>query len=407
MATNKTDKKKEQSLYAQRGVDAVKTDVHNAVKNLDKGLFPNAFCKIMQDPNNPDYCYIMHADGAGTKSSLAYLYWKETGDVSVWKGVVQDAIVMNLDDLLCAGVTGEKIYLSSTVGRNQKLIPSEVVNAIINAPSEFAQLLKPLGTDIEVAGGETADVGDLVRTAIIDNTVFVRVRKDRIISVNIQPGDIIVGLASFGKATYESEYNGGMGSNGLTSARHDVFFKEYIKKYPETFNPKAKKKLVYCGKHKVTDRVPLRWFKTHMYKRPKNMGKLVLASTRTYAPVMNKVFKRIPRKDIHGIIHCSGSAQTKVLNFIEKLAILKYNLFPTPPLFNIIQEGAGTSWKEMYQVFNMGHRFELYVKDEKTAKKIIKIAKSFNVEAQIIGHVEAAETKKVVIKSEHGEFIYQ
>jgi len=383
--------------YNQRGVSASKEDVHNAIKNLDKGLFPQAFCKIVPDhlTGDEEYCTIMHADGAGTKSSLAYMYWKETGDISVWKGIAQDAIIMNIDDLLCVGCT-DKILLSSTIGRNKNLIPGEVISAIINGTEEVLQMLRDNGVNIISTGGETADVGDLVRTIIVDSTVTARMkRKDVISNDNIKAGHVVVGLASYGQATYENEYNGGMGSNGLTSARHDVFSKELMAKYPESFDPSVPDNLIYTGSKKLTskvDRVDL------------DAGKLVLSPTRTYAPLIKKVLEELPGK-VAGMVHCSGGAQTKVLHFVEKLHIIKDNLFPTPPLFKMIQEESKTDWKEMYKVFNMGHRMELYV-DEKDAQKIIDISKSFNIDAQIIGRVEDSEQKKVTVKSEHGEFVY-
>ena len=383
--------------YNQRGVSASKEDVHNAIKNLDKGLFPQAFCKIVPDhlTGDEEYCTIMHADGAGTKSSLAYMYWKETGDISVWKGIAQDAIIMNIDDLLCVGCT-DKILLSSTIGRNKNLIPGEVISAIINGTEEVLQMLRDNGVNIISTGGETADVGDLVRTIIVDSTVTARMKRSEVISNdNIKAGHVVVGLASYGQATYENEYNGGMGSNGLTSARHDVFSKELMAKYPESFDPSVPDNLIYTGSKKLTDQVN---------KVELDAGKLVLSPTRTYAPVIKKVLEELPGK-IAGMVHCSGGAQTKVLHFVENLHIIKDNLFPTPPLFKMIQEESGTDWKEMYKVFNMGHRMELYV-EEKDAQKIIDISKSFNIDAQIIGRVEASEQKQVTVKSEHGEFVY-
>mgnify|MGYP001266212606 FL=1 len=383
--------------YSQRGVSASKEDVHNAISKLDKGLFPKAFCKIVPDhlAGNEEYCTVMHADGAGTKSSLAYLYWKETGDLSVWKGIAQDAIVMNIDDLLCVGATGN-ILLSSTIGRNKNLIPGEVISAIIEGTEEVLDMLRKNGLNIVSTGGETADVGDLVKTVIVDSTVVTRMRRrDVINNANIQAGDVIVGLASYGKATYEDHYNGGMGSNGLTSARHDVFYNHYATKYPETFDHETTAALVYSGKLKVTDPVA---------GVPVDAGKLVLSPTRTYAPIIVEILNGL-RSEIHGMIHCSGGAQTKVLHFIEKLHVIKDNLHPTPPLFQMIQEQSGTDWKEMYKVFNMGHRMELYL-NEKHAAEVISISKKFGVEAQIIGRVEAAQEKKVTIKSAHGEFQY-
>lgn len=383
--------------YNQRGVSASKEDVHQAIKNLDKGLFPKAFCKIVPDAlaGDSDYCTIMHADGAGTKSSLAYIYWKETGDLSVWKGIAQDAIIMNVDDLLCVGATGP-ILLSSTIGRNKNLIPGEVISTIINGTEEVLSMLRNYGMEIYSTGGETADVGDLVRTIIVDSTVTARMKRTDVIdNATIQRGDVIVGLASSGKASYESEYNGGMGSNGLTSARHDVFAHEYSTKYPESYDKAVPDNLVYSGKYKVTDEVP---------GVPLNMGKLVLSPTRTYAPVMIEILKNL-RSRIHGIIHCSGGAQTKVLHFIDSLHIIKDNLFEIPPLFKIIHEASGTDLKEMYKVFNMGHRLEIYL-PEQYADQVISISKSFGVEAQVIGNVQTSSEKKVSLKTPHGEFIY-
>ncbi|TYA92098.1 AIR synthase related protein [Seonamhaeicola marinus] len=384
--------------YAQRGVSASKEDVHNAIKNIDKGLFPKAFCKIVPDylTNDDDYCLIMHADGAGTKSSLAYMYWKETGDVSVWKGIAQDALIMNVDDLLCVGAT-DNIMLSSTIGRNKNLIPGEVISAIINGTEELLEDLKQHGVTIHSTGGETADVGDLVRTIIVDSTVTARMKRSDVIdNSNIQPGDVIVGLASFGQATYEKEYNGGMGSNGLTSARHDVFNKYLAEKFPESFDASVPEDLVYSGGVKLTDAVE---------DAPIDAGKLVLSPTRTYAPIIKKILSKYNSGAIHGMVHCSGGAQTKILHFIDENHVIKDNLFPIPPLFKLIQEQSKTDWKEMYQVFNCGHRMELYVKPE-VAQDIIDISKSFNVDAQIIGRVEASEEKKLTIKSEFGEFNY-
>lgn len=384
--------------YNKRGVSASKEDVHNAIKNVDKGLFPKAFCKIIPDhlTNNNDYCVIMHADGAGTKSSLAYTYWKETGDISVWKGIAQDALIMNIDDLLCVGAV-DNILLSSTIGRNKNLIPGEVISEIINGTEELLQELKQFGVEIYATGGETADVGDLVRTIIVDSTVTARMKRaDVIDNANIKPGDVIVGLASFGQATYEKEYNGGMGSNGLTSARHDVFNKYLAKKYPESFDASVPTELVYSGNMKLTDEVE---------NSPINAGKLVLSPTRTYAPIIKKIVEQYSSKEIHGMVHCSGGAQTKILHFIDNLHIIKDNMFEIPPLFKLIQEQSKTEWKEMYQVFNCGHRMELYVSPE-IAGSIIEISKSFNVDAQIIGRVETLEIKKLTIKSEFGEFIY-
>ncbi|ELR72929.1 Phosphoribosylformylglycinamidine cyclo-ligase [Fulvivirga imtechensis AK7] len=383
--------------YAQRGVSASKEDVHNAIKNIDKGLYPQAFCKIVEDyiAGDPAYCNIMHADGAGTKSSLAYLYWKETGDMSVWRGIAQDAIIMNIDDLVCVGAL-DHILLSSTIGRNKNLIPGEVIAALINGTEEVLQMLRDNGVNIISTGGETADLGDLVRTVVVDSTVTARMKREDVISNDrIEAGDVIVGLASFGQAKYESEYNGGMGSNGLTSARHDVFDKSYAEKYPESFDPDVPRDLVFSGSYKLTDTVS---------DAPLNVGKLVLSPTRTYAPIMAEVFKS-HRKHIHGLVHCSGGAQTKVLHFIEGLHVIKDNLFDVPPLFRIIREESGTDWKEMYKVFNMGHRLEVYLKEE-YAQEIIDISRSFGVEAKVIGRVEAADKKQVTIKSEKGEFTY-
>ncbi|MFC7444569.1 MULTISPECIES: AIR synthase related protein [Mesoflavibacter] len=384
--------------YSQRGVSASKEDVHNAIKNIDKGLFPKAFCKIVPDylTNDSDYCLIMHADGAGTKSSLAYMYWKETGDLSVWKGIAQDALIMNIDDLLCVGAT-DNIMLSSTIGRNKNLIPGEVISAIINGTEELIEDLKTFGVTIHSTGGETADVGDLVRTIIVDSTVTARMkRKDVIDNANIQSGDVIVGLESFGQASYEKFYNGGMGSNGLTSARHDVFNKYLAKKYPESFDASVPEDLVYSGQVKLTDEVE---------DSPIDAGKLVLSPTRTYAPIIKEILSKYTSEDIHGMIHCSGGAQTKILHFIDNLHVIKDNMFSIPPLFKLIQEQSKTDWKEMYQVFNCGHRMELYVKPE-VAEDIIKISKSFNVEAQVIGRVEAASKKQLTIESEYGTFTY-
>ncbi len=385
--------------YNQRGVSASKEDVHNAIKNIDKGLFPKAFCKIVPDYLTHDeaYCLVMHADGAGTKSSLAYMYWKETGDLSVWKGIAQDALIMNIDDLICVGAT-DNIMLSSTIGRNKNLIPSEVISAIINGTEELIAELGNHGITIRSTGGETADVGDLVRTIIVDSTVTARLkRKDVVDNANIRPGDVIVGLASFGQATYEKEYNGGMGSNGLTSARHDVFSKYLAQKYPESYDAAVPENLVYSGNVKLTDIVP---------NSPLDAGKLVLSPTRTYAPIIKKILQKYGPKDIHGMIHCSGGAQTKILHFIENLHVVKDNLFPIPPLFRLIQEQSGTDWKEMYQVFNCGHRMELYV-DGSIAQDLMNISKSFGVDAKIVGRVEGSPTKKLTISSEYGTFSYQ
>ncbi|TJY37282.1 AIR synthase related protein [Pontimicrobium aquaticum] len=384
--------------YAQRGVSASKEDVHNAIKNIDKGLFPKAFCKIVPDylTNDDDYCLIMHADGAGTKSSLAYMYWKETGDVSVWKGIAQDALIMNIDDLLCVGAA-DNIMLSSTIGRNKNLIPGEVISAIINGTEELITELKEFGVTIHSTGGETADVGDLVRTIIVDSTVTARMRrKDVIDNANIKAGDVIIGLESFGQATYEKEYNGGMGSNGLTSARHDVFHNYLAKKYPESFDASVPKELVYSGNVKLTDDV---------VDAPIDAGKLVLSPTRTYAPIIKSILSKYNSNSVHGMVHCSGGAQTKILHFVENLHIIKDNMFSIPPLFKLIQEQSKTDWKEMYQVFNCGHRMELYVSPE-IANDIIAISKSFNVNAQLIGRVEESNSKKLTIKSEFGVFNY-
>ena len=384
--------------YAQRGVSASKEDVHNAIKNVDKGLFPQAFCKIVPDylTGDKDYCLVMHADGAGTKSSLAYMYWKETGDLSVWKGIAQDALIMNIDDLLCVGAT-DNIMLSSTIGRNKNKIPGEVISAIINGSEELLKDLKEFGVTIHSTGGETADVGDLVRTIIVDSTVTARMKRTDVIdNSTIKAGDVIVGLESFGQASYETEYNGGMGSNGLTSARHDVFEKYLATKYPESFDQEVPEDLVYSGSKKLTDLVD---------GSDLNAGKLVLSPTRTYAPIIKSILSKYTNKEIHGMVHCSGGAQTKILHFVKNLHIIKDNLFGVPPLFKLIQAESKTDWKEMYQVFNMGHRMELYVPQE-IADNIIEISKSFNVDAKIVGRVEASETKKLTIKSEFGEFFY-
>lgn len=384
--------------YAMRGVSASKEDVHNAIKNIDKGLFPKAFCKIVPDylTNDEDYCLIMHADGAGTKSSLAYMYWKETGDISVWKGIAQDALIMNIDDLLCVGAT-DNILLSSTIGRNKNLIPAEVISAIINGTEELIQELKSFGVTIHSTGGETADVGDLVRTIIVDSTVTARMKRSKVIdNANIKPGDVIVGMASFGQANYEKSYNGGMGSNGLTSARHDVFANYLADKFPESFDSSVPKDLVYSGNIKLTDTVE---------NSPIDAGKLVLSPTRTYAPIIKAILDKYTSSDIHGMVHCSGGAQTKVLHFVDNVHVIKDNLFPVPPLFQLIQEQSKTDWKEMYQVFNCGHRMEVYVPQE-IANDIIAISNSFGVEAQIVGRVEASETKKLTIESEFGKFEY-
>lgn len=385
--------------YSQRGVSAGKEDVHNAIKNVDKGLYPKAFCKIVPDylTGDEDYCLVMHADGAGTKSSLAYMYWKETGDISVWKGIAQDALIMNVDDLLCVGAV-DAITLSSTIGRNKNLIPGEVISAIINGTEELLEELASFGVKIHSTGGETADVGDLVRTIIVDSTVTARLKRSQVINnANIQPGDVIVGLASFGQATYENQYNGGMGSNGLTSARHDVFSSYLAEKFPESYDAAVPKELVYSGSKKLTDSVA---------ETPLNAGQLVLSPTRTYAPIIKKILERYSANEIHGMVHCSGGAQTKILHFIDQLHIVKDAMFETPPLFKMIQEESGTDWKEMYQVFNMGHRMELYV-PENIAEELIEISKSFNVDAKIVGRVLDSEEKKLTITSNHGTFVYK
>jgi len=386
-----------ESRYNQRGVSAGKEDVHNAIKNIDKGLFPQAFCKIIPDilGGDSEYCNIMHADGAGTKSSLAYMYWKETGDLSVWKGIAQDALIMNIDDLLCVGAI-DNILVSSTIGRNKLVIPGEVISAIISGTDELLAELREMGVGVYATGGETADVGDLVRTIIVDSTVTCRMKRSDVIdNANIQAGDVIVGLSSYGKATYEKEYNGGMGSNGLTSARHDVFSKYLATKYPESFDASVPQDLVYSGNLKLTDFVE---------NSPLNAGKLVLSPTRTYAPVIKKILDTC-RNNIHGMVHCSGGAQTKVLHFVKNVKIIKDNLFPVPPLFKTIQEQSGTDWKEMYKVFNMGHRMEIYVSPEH-AQEIISISQSFGIDAQIVGKVEASNTTELVIRSEFGTFEY-
>lgn len=384
--------------YAMRGVSASKEDVHNAIKNIDKGLFPKAFCKIVPDylTNDEEYCLIMHADGAGTKSSLAYMYWKETGDISVWKGIAQDALIMNIDDLLCVGAT-DNILLSSTIGRNKNLIPAEVISAIINGTEELIAELKTFGVTIHSTGGETADVGDLVRTIIVDSTVTARMKRSKVIdNANIKAGDVIVGLASFGQANYEKSYNGGMGSNGLTSARHDVFAHYLAEKFPESFDSSVPKNLVYSGNVKLTDAVA---------NAPIDAGKLVLSPTRTYAPIIKAILDKYTPNEIHGMVHCSGGAQTKVLHFVDHVHVIKDNLFPVPPLFQLIQEQSKTDWKEMYQVFNCGHRMELYIPQE-LANDVIALSQSFGVEAQIVGRVEASEHKKLTIQSEYGKFEY-
>ena len=384
--------------YRLRGVSAQKEDVHNAIKNINKGLFPKAFCKIVPDhlTGSEEHCIVMHADGAGTKSSLAYAYWKETGDLSVWKGVAQDALIMNIDDLLCVGAS-QNILLSSTIGRNKNRIPGEVLAAIINGTEELIEELKDYGVSIHSTGGETADVGDLVQTIIVDSTVTARMnRSDVIDNAKIQAGDVIVGLASFGQATYEKEYNGGMGSNGLTSARHDVFNKNLKNKYPETFDASVPENLIYSGSKNLTDLVQ---------DSTLNAGKLVLSPTRTYAPIIQEILNTVDRSQLHGMVHCSGGAQTKILNFIDTLHIIKDNLFDTPPLFKMIQEESGTSWKEMYEVFNMGHRMELYVAPALT-EEIIKISESFNVQAKVVGRVEKSNQKELTIQGTHGKFHY-
>ena len=384
--------------YRLRGVSAQKEDVHNAIKNINKGLFPQAFCKIVPDhlTGSEAHCIVMHADGAGTKSSLAYAYWKETGDLSVWKGVAQDALIMNIDDLLCVGAS-QDILLSSTIGRNKNRIPGEVLAAIINGTEELIEELKGYGVSIHSTGGETADVGDLVQTIIVDSTVTARMKRSDVVdNANIQAGDVIVGLASFGQATYEKEYNGGMGSNGLTSARHDVFNSTLKSKYPETFDASVPADLIYSGSKNLTDAVE---------GSPLNAGKLVLSPTRTYAPIIQKIMDTVDKKQLHGMVHCSGGAQTKILHFIDALHVIKDNLFETPPLFKMIQEESDTSWKEMYEVFNMGHRMELYVAPE-LANEIIAISESFNVPAQIVGRVEASSKKELTISSSNGLFQY-
>jgi phosphoribosylformylglycinamidine cyclo-ligase len=386
------------SRYTRRGVSAQKEDVHAAIRSLDKGLFPKAFCKIVPDylSGSEEHCLVMHADGAGTKSSLAYVYWKETGDIGVWKGIAQDALIMNLDDLMCVGVT-DQILLSSTIGRNKGLIPGEVVSAIINGTQELADELTELGIRVTVTGGETADVGDLVRTIIVDSTVIARMRRDEVIdNSRIQEGDVIVGFASFGQATYEGEYNGGMGSNGLTSARHDVFYNTLAEKYPESFDPALPSDLVYSGSYSLTDLVE---------DAPLNAGRLVLSPTRTYLPVARAILQEM-RSKVHGMVHCSGGGQTKVLHFVDSLHIVKDNLFSTPPLFRMIQQESKTPWQEMYRVFNMGHRLEIYT-DAASAERMIEIARGFHIDARIVGRVESSESRTLTIQSEHGEFSYE
>lgn len=384
--------------YNLRGVSASKEDVHNAIKNIDKGIFPKAFCKIIPDilGGDPEYCNIMHADGAGTKSSLAYMYWKETGDLGVWRGIAQDALIMNIDDLLCVGAT-DNILVSSTIGRNKLLVPGEVISAIINGTEELLAELRDLGVNAYSTGGETADVGDLVRTIIVDSTVTCRMkRKDVISNGNIRPGDVIVGLSSYGQASYEKSYNGGMGSNGLTSARHDVFGKYLATKYPESYDNAVPDELVYSGTLKLTDKIA---------ELGIDAGKLVLSPTRTYAPIIKKLLDEM-RSQIHGMVHCSGGAQTKIMHFVEKMKVVKNNLFPVPPLFNIIQEQSGTDWHEMYKVFNMGHRMEIYV-DSSNAQKVIEISHSFGIDAQIVGYTEASDRNELIIESDKGRFEYR
>lgn len=384
--------------YNLRGVSASKEDVHNAIKNIDKGIFPKAFCKIIPDilGGDPEYCNIMHADGAGTKSSLAYMYWRETGDLSVWRGIAQDALIMNIDDLLCVGAT-DNILVSSTIGRNKLLVPGEVISAIINGTEELLAELRALGVNAYSTGGETADVGDLVRTIIVDSTVTCRMkRKDVVSNEHIRPGDVIVGLSSYGKASYEKEYNGGMGSNGLTSARHDVFAKYLAAKYPESYDNAVPEELVYSGKLKLTDQIA---------ELGIDAGKLVLSPTRTYAPVIKKLLDEM-RPRVHGMVHCSGGAQTKVMHFVENMRVIKNNLFPVPPLFSIIQKQSGTDWHEMYKVFNMGHRMEVYV-DAEDAQRVIDISRSFDIDARIIGYTQAADHNELIIESDKGRFEYQ
>lgn len=384
--------------YNRRGVSASKEDVHNAIKNIDKGLYPKAFCKIIPDylANNSEYCNIMHADGAGTKSSLAYVYWRETGDLSVWKGIAQDALIMNVDDLLCVGAT-DNILVSSTIGRNKNLIPGEVISAIINGTNELCEELSSLGVNLFPTGGETADVGDIVRTIIVDSTVTCRMKRSDVIdNANIQPGDVIVGLSSTGQANYEKEYNGGMGSNGLTSARHDVFANYLANKYPESYDNSIPEDLVYSGQMKLSDKIESLGL---------DAGKLVLSPTRTYSPIISLMLSEL-RDVIHGMIHCSGGAQTKIMHFLgEGLKVVKNNMFPTPPLFSLIHEQSGTEWKEMYKVFNMGHRMEIYI-PEQYASQVIDISRSFNVDAQIVGYVDKSASRELIIESEHGNFIY-
>ena len=385
--------------YSQRGVSASKEEVHRAIQHLDKGVFPNAFCKVLPDivGGDSDYCNIMHADTAGTKPSLAYLYWRETGDLSVWAGIIQDALIMNIDDLICVGAT-DNIVISSTIGRNKNLIPGEVVSTLIRSTSDYLEKLRSLGVGVHLAGGETADVGDIVRTLDVGFTAFVRMKRSEVLENHIQAGDVVVGLASFGQARYEAAYNGGMGSNGLTSARHDVFHHALANKYPESYDPHVPESLVYAGSKSLTDKVTVG-------DATVDLGKLVLSPTRTYAPVIKQVLAEL-HPHLHGMIHCSGGAQTKVLHFINDLHVIKDNLFATPPLFRIIQEESQTDWREMYRVFNMGHRLEIYL-PEVSAERVIEIAQSFGVDAQVVGRVEAAPTKKVTVRSEYGEFEYE
>ncbi|MFN7120326.1 MAG: AIR synthase related protein [Saprospiraceae bacterium] len=390
----------EQYKYDLRGVSATKDEVHQAIKHLDKGLFPNAFCKILPDvaAGDADFCNIMHADTAGTKTSLAYLYWRETGDASVWAGIAQDAIVMNLDDLACVGCVND-IILSSTIGRNKNLIPGEVISAVINGTTDFITKMQEYDINIILAGGETADVGDIVRTIDVGITAFARMKRSEVIENQIKPGDVIVGLASFGQAVYENEYNGGMGSNGLTSARHDVLTKLYATKYPDSYDPNTPASVIYTGTKSLTETI-------HIDHNPIEIGKLILSPTRTYLPVVKSILQQVNKSDLHGIIHCSGGGQTKVSKFIDKVQVVKNNLFPTPPLFTLIQQESQTSWREMYQVFNMGHRLEFYV-PEAVASQIINISNKFNVNAQIVGYVQDATKASVKIESPYGEFIYE
>ena len=392
--------------YMQRGVSAAKEDVHAAIKNIDKGLFPQAFCKITPDilGGDPTYCNIMHADGAGTKSSLAYMYWRETGDLSVWRGIAQDAIVMNTDDLLCVGAT-DNILVSSTIGRNKLLVPGEVISAIIQGTDDLLASMRRMGIGIWPTGGETADVGDLVRTIIVDSTVTCRMRRSDVIdNANIRPGDVIVGLSSTGQATYEDRYNGGMGSNGLTSARHDVFAKYLAERYPESYDHQVPEELVYSGKYGLTEETGISATESQSTQQL-TVGQLVLSPTRTYAPVIKRMFDIVPREEIHGMVHCTGGAQTKVLHFVgDDCRVIKDNMFPVPPLFQIIHDCSGTDWREMYQVFNMGHRMEIYVRPE-MAEKVIEISRSFNIDAQVVGHIEEGP-RSLTITSEYGTFNY-